>query len=181
MITYQSKLLDWLQHTLVGTSSDEVYRHILLQEDPSQTEEVIQELKQYVQNAHEDARRHFRDLAGYTLNPFEIQAKDDPVKDYPQALHLSTLKGYFGEIFAAIIAENFYPCGVNNWEVPAFLFRVHLVAFQQLEALNQTGDEAKEIPGRTGDDLLAFQRDSGGEIVRFFIVKQNAPLITIVI
>jgi hypothetical protein len=55
---------------------------------------------------------------------------------------------------------------VSNWEVPAFLFRIHTVAFQQLEALSQTGNEAKEIPGRTGDDLLAFQRDSSGEIVR---------------
>src|SRR5207248_2506322 len=77
-----------------------------------------------------------------------------------------TLKGYFGEIFAAIIAQNFSPFELHNWEVPAFLFRHHLVEFQHLEAMRQQGSEAKYRPGRTGDDCLAFQRDGNGEIVR---------------
>src|SRR5712691_3995575 len=166
MITYSSKLLNWLQHTLVGTSSDKKYRHSLLKEDLTQHSKAIKELRQYVQDAHEDARRHRRELAGYSLNPFETNRTDDPAKGYPETLHTRTLKGYFGEIFAAIIAQNFSPFELDNWEVPVFLFRHHLVESQQLEAMRQQGGEAKYRPGRTGDDCLAFQRDENGEIAR---------------
>ena len=61
---YDSKLLEWLQYTLVGTSSDKRYRHTLLKEDRTQYSKVINELRQYVQDAHEDAQRHLRELAG---------------------------------------------------------------------------------------------------------------------
>jgi hypothetical protein len=166
MITYQSKFVDWLEYTLVGVSSDNGYRHILLKEDRTQHEEVIKELRRYVQEAHEDARRHFRSLATGSLNPFEDDIECDPIKGYPEKLHLQTLKGYFGEIFVAIVAENFSPLGITNWEVPAFLFSLHRVAFQHIEAINKNGVEPKPLPGRTGDDCLAFQRDSSGKIIR---------------
>ena len=55
---------------------------------------------------------------------------------------------------------------MKNWEVPAFLFRFHVVELQHIEALNQIGGEVKRRPGRTGDDFLAFQRTSNGSIVR---------------
>ncbi|MFL5628251.1 MAG: hypothetical protein ACJ788_21945, partial [Ktedonobacteraceae bacterium] len=145
---YSSKFLNWLQHTLVGTSSDKRYRHSLLKEDLTQHNGVIKELKQYVQDAHEDARRHLRELAGYSLNPFEGYGADDPAKGYPESLHIITLKGYFGEIFAAIIAQNFSPFELDNWEVPAFLFRFHVVELQHLEAIHQVGGEVKRRPGR---------------------------------
>jgi len=143
------------------------YRHILLKEDPAQYNEVIRELKRYVQDAHEDAQHHLRELAGYSLNPFESSIiNDDPAKGYPESLNIVTLKGYFGEIFAAIIAQHFSPFEVTNWEIPAFLFRFHVVELQHIEALNQIGGEVKKRPGRTGDDFLAFQRDNNGSIVR---------------
>jgi len=164
MIKYTSKLSEWLLHTLVEVSYDGRYRHSLLKESILERDGVLDELRRIVLDAHEDAKRHFRELALGSINPFEDQEDSGPV-GYPEKLHLSVLKGYFGEIFAAIIAENFSPFGITNWEVPAFLFRLHLVAFQQLEYINQTGEEATTIPGRTGDDCLAFQRDGRGEIV----------------
>lgn len=160
------KISTWLQYTLVGTNRNKSYRHTLLKEDQSHHCEVIQELRQYVQDAHEDARRHFMSLAYDSLNPFEEQAEDDPIKGYPEKLHLQTLKGYFGEIFVAIVAQYFSPLEVANWEVPAFLFGLHRVAFQHIETINKTGGEVKHQPGRTGDDCLAFQRDSSGKIIR---------------
>ncbi|HEY4032970.1 MAG TPA: hypothetical protein VGL94_03285, partial [Ktedonobacteraceae bacterium] len=160
------KLSNWLQYALVGTSNDNRYRHSLLKEDLNQRDEIIEELKQYIQDAHEDARYHLRELAGYSLDPFEENIAGDPSQGYPESLHITTLKGYFGETFAAIIAQHFFPFEVNNWEVPAFLFRFHIVELQHLEAINQVGGEVKPRPGRTGDDFLAFQRDSNGKIVR---------------
>src|SRR5260221_3634521 len=163
---YSKKISTWLQFTLVGTNRNKSYRHTLLKEDQSHHCEVIQELRQYIQEAHEDARRHFRGLASDSLNPFEEQVECDPIKGYPEKLHLQTLKGYFGEIFVAMIAQNFSPLEVTNWEVPAFLFGLHRVAFQHIETINKTGIEPKPLPGRTGDDCLAFQRDSSGKIIR---------------
>src|SRR5260221_1029529 len=166
MIMDRKNLSNWLRHTLVGTNSDNSYRHSLLKENLTQRFEVTEELRHYVQEAHEDARRHLRELAGYTLNPFEDHGADDPAKGYPETLHIITLQGYFGELFSPIIAQHFSPFEVDNWEVPAFLFRFHVVELQHIEAINQIGGEVKLRPGRTGDDFLAFQRDGSGEIVR---------------
>jgi hypothetical protein len=124
------------------------------------------QLKEYVYNAHEDARRRLRKLAETSLDPLEEVSGFDPAQGYPEMLHQITLQGYLGEIFAAIIAQFFTPFGITNWKVPAFLFRFHNLAFEQLEAIRQTGEEAGRIPGRTGDDCLAFQIDGKGFIFR---------------
>ena len=78
---------------------------------------------------------------------------------------MQTLKGYFGEAMAGIFAETIPPFGKDEWTVPAYLFRFHSVAFQHLELLKQTGGAATPIPGRTGDDCLAFRRADDGTIV----------------
>ena len=39
--------------------------------------------------------------------------------------------------------------------------------FQHLEFINQTGESAKNQPGRTGDDCLAFRRNIKGEIIGY--------------
>ena len=153
----------WLSDSLTE-SNNKRYRHRLLQENLKRRKLIIDELKSYVNIAHEDARQHLRELAGTSLDPLE--GYSDPSKGYPEILHPTTLKGYFGEIFAAIIAENFAPFEEDNWKVPAFLFRFHLVEFQQLESLRQTGGEAKKRTGRTGDDCLAFKLNDDGKIIQ---------------
>lgn len=162
------KLSRWLLNT-VNESKDKRYRHRHIKEDAAHRTEALKELKTIVQNAHEDARNHLRALAGVSLDPLDPggrSIKKDPADGYPERLHPITLKGYLGEIFAAVIAEQFSPFGFDNWKVPAFLFRFHLVEFQQLESMRQTGASSQLRPGRTGDDCVAFHLDSNGRIIR---------------
>jgi len=142
-------------------SSDKRYRHSLLKENRQQRCTIMNELKAYFYRAHEDARQRLKKIEGDpTLDPLEEYSVQLPSEGYPQKLPLNnTLKGYFGEVMAALFIENFSPFGSNNWKVPAFLFRFDLQAFQYLEALRQGGNERK-VPGRPGDDCLAFQIDN---------------------
>ena len=159
------KLSCWLLDS-VSESNNKQYRHRLLKENLSQRCEILEDLKSYVQAAHEDARRHLRKLAGTSLDPLDPTVTYDPAEGYPERLHIRTLKGYFGEVFAGLVAEKLSPFGQDGWKVPAFLFRFHQVEFQQLEAMRQTGAKAGVRPGRSGDDCLAFKLDSEGQIVR---------------
>ncbi len=150
----------------VKESGDKRYRHRLVQEHASKRDEFIEELTCYVQRAHEDARQCLRKLAGDSLDPLGASPKADPAIGYPERLNMKTLKGYLGEVFAGLIAEHFSPFDEENWKVPAFLFRFHDAAFHQLETLRQVGGQATPIPGRLGDDCLAFRLDNDGHIVR---------------
>lgn len=158
------KLLSWLSNSTTE-SKDKKYIHRLLKEDSQRRCEVLEELKLLIQQAHKDARNRLRKLAGVSLDPLGTSPEYDPAQGYPERLHIQTLKGYFGEVFAGLLAETFLPFGCT-WEVPAFLFRFHLVEFQQLEKLNQMRGEAQYRPGRTGDDCLAFERNNKGQIIR---------------
>jgi hypothetical protein len=158
------KLYRWLSNSITE-SPDGRYRYRHLREDPSHRSQAQSELKTYVQEAHEDARRYLR-KALIPLDPLESGPKCDPCENYPSGLPLSTLKGYFGEIVAGLIAEYFNPIGEAGWKVPAFLFRFHQAAFHQLERARQTGDDVRGSIGRLGDDCLAFRRDNDGHIVR---------------
>jgi len=154
---------NWLPETL--SNSNNQYRHRLFVENASLRLEIINQLRDYFQNAHEDARRHLRSVMNNSLDPLEESLPFDPVDGYPERLHVRTLKGYLGEVFAGLISEECSPHG-EEWEVPAFLFRFHNIAFSKLEYWRQTGQTPRIIPGRTGDDCLAFQKDDNGQIVR---------------
>jgi hypothetical protein len=155
----------WLTET-ISVSEDERYTHHLLVEDLSQRVQTIFELRSFVRTAHEDARRHIRTLAGLSLDPLGTGSMPDPGACYPANLHLQTLKAYVGEILAAAFALSFSPLGKQGWRVPAFLFRFHDVAFHQLERLIQTGEKVCPIPGRIGNDCLAFRLDNNGHIIQ---------------
>src|SRR5690348_6281052 len=116
----KSNFVSWLRDT-PSESGDEKYRHRLLTEYHNKREEIFDELRLYVQNAHEDARRYLREVFENTLDPFATSPSFDPAEGYPELLHMQTLKGYFGEIFAGLIAEYFSPFGVDGWKVPVFL------------------------------------------------------------
>ncbi|MDJ0799304.1 MAG: DEAD/DEAH box helicase [Calothrix sp. MO_167.B12] len=163
-ITKFNRISSWLSNS-VSESEDKRYVHRLIKEHLSQRDLILDELISIVQKAHEDTRSHLRRLAGNSLAPFSDSPEIDPCKGYPESLNIITLQGYFGEIFAGIVAENFSHFGYDDWEVPAFMFRFHLVELQNLEYLNQTGEIAKKRPGRTGDDCLAFRRNSEGVII----------------
>ena len=150
----------------VTESVDKRYRHHRIIIYANKLNAFVGELTLYVQKAHEDAKQHLRKVLGNSLDPLVSSTEDDPAKDYPQLFDMITLKGYFGEVFAGLIAEHCSPFGEDNWKVPAFLFRFHIVEFQQLEQLRQTGGKAHRNFGRTGDDCLAFQMDDKGQITR---------------
>ncbi|MBN3892148.1 MAG: DEAD/DEAH box helicase [Nostoc sp. JL31] len=163
-ITRFNGISNWLSNS-VSESEDKRYTHRLLKEDKNQRDIILNELILIVQKAHEDARYRLRKLAGNSLFPFGDFSESDPSYGYPERLNIISRQSYFGDIFSGIIAENFAHFGQDDWEVPAFLFRFHLVEFQHLEFLNQTEEIAKKRPGRTGDDCLAFLRNSEGVII----------------
>jgi hypothetical protein len=160
-----AKILHWLWSEKL-VSEDGRYRHQLLREEPGGLVEVLDALRAYVDHAHADALRNYRRLIGISLNPLRDSPDDDPTTPYPRRLHISVLTSYFGEILAGIVAEHYAPLGEGDWEVPAYLFRFHTVAFQALEASLQTRDPPGRLVGRTGNDCLAFRRDGRGQIVK---------------
>lgn len=162
----QNSFLLWLQNSS-AKSSNTSYRHRLFKEYPGRRDEVLEELTAYVQIAHEDARNRLKKLTANSLDPLGAKAPFDPAEGYPVWFHMNTLQGYFGEIFAGLIAEHFSPFDEDGWKVPVYLFRFHEVEFQHLEILRQTGGIAKKRHGRTGDDCLAFKIDDDGQITCF--------------
>lgn len=160
------ELLSWLPSDIAVAKSG-IYRHRLISENIAHRAAAIQELREFVRLAHEDVRQHLRSLVHGSLDPL-AQWSTPPALDfaegYPERLHMQTLMGYLGEIFAAIIAQWMKPFGEDGWYVPAFLFRHHLAAFHELEIMRQTGRAAKQIIGRHGDDSLAFKLDGDGWI-----------------
>jgi hypothetical protein len=165
----------WLTESL-STSNDGRYRHRRLVENPSLRGEVLDRLAEYTRMAHNDALQRLRTLAGISLDPLAGRTVPDPVNLYPHAFPPSVLQGFFGEVFAGILVEHFGPFGEDGWEIPAFLFRTHSVAFEQLEACWQSGVTARQIPGRTGDDCLAFRRDGDGRIIRTLYCEAKCTL-----
>ncbi|MCY6494534.1 hypothetical protein [Leptolyngbya sp. GGD] len=162
-------LSNWLI-PVVTESTDKKYRHCRLEEQLDHRSASIQELQILVHEAHEDFRRHFRKLLGESLDPLGGADSEYPLEDYPRIFPLQQLKGYFGEIFAGVIAENLDPLG-HQWEVPIFAFRHHHSAFHQFEMYRQNGEPPKTRPGRFGDDMLAFERDSEGNIIRALVCE----------
>ncbi len=152
-------------------SNDGKYEHVLGREDSDERTDIIPVLREVISSAHEDARSRLRALAGPSLDPLGTTDARDPADGYPKTLHMQTRKGYFGEVMAGLVAENLGAFGHDDWEVPAYLFRFHLVEFQQLDYMDQTGEEAELRPGRTGDDCLAFRRDAEGDIVAALVCE----------
>lgn len=148
-------LNEWFEETL--THNDHAgYTHRLLGERPDiNREQIKDQLIERVEQAHEDARRHLRKIVTDTLDPLGVRSID-PAQGYPEQLPLTTLKGYFGEIFAAMIAEEYTHFDISGWKVPAYPFRFHQAAFDYLERLRQGANVPTAVAGRTGDDMLAF-------------------------
>lgn len=169
----------WLNESLARTP-DGRYAHRLLMEELSGRSIVWEELTACIQEAHEDARRKLRKALEPTLSPFTGPVID-PMEGYPQDLNEQTLMGYFGEVMAGLIAEHKDVLGQTDWRVPVFLFRFHQVAFQKLEQrrdLRAQGidptpadDYRSIIPGRTGDDVLAFLLGPNGDLAAILVCE----------
>ncbi len=164
-------LTEWLPASLTDNGN---YRHRRIDEKPEARDAGLRALQELVERAHDDARAHLATLAGISLDPFD-GPNSIRAFSYPDDLHTTTLQGYLGEILAGIVAEN-YASHERQWEVPAFLFRFHSAAFQALERRRQLGGAATSIPGRTGDDCVAFVREPDGRIVEWLMCEAKCSL-----
>lgn len=169
------RITQWLVDK-TSTSVDSRYRHRMFKENPIHRMDALVELEEYVQKAHEDACRHYSQMTQESLDPLESEALPDFLGQYPSCLDLITLQGWFGEVFAGLIAEYFNPFDEPGWKVPVFLFRFHQTVFDQLERIRQTGEPFKHVPGRTGDDCIAFQLDNNNEITRSLVCESKCTL-----
>ncbi len=174
----RTALTRWLveQQRTAGNGS---YHVRLWCEDASSRASVREELQAYFQEALDDARRRLRSGFEDQLSPFTEPALD-PAANYPGALHRVTLQGYLGETFAALAVEHWDIHGRTDWHVPALLFRFHDVEFQHLERINQrlrSGQihdqdaDSERRPGRTGDDAIAFVKDSSNAITHVLTLE----------
>ncbi|MFE3897200.1 MULTISPECIES: hypothetical protein [unclassified Priestia] len=155
-------ILAWLIPTM-SEQNDLNYQHILLKESKSKRTFALADLQLIIDNAHQDYKNHRRSVLLKNLDPtikIENLGSNDPAYYYPHKLDLTTLKGYFGEVFSGVIAENYSPFNVEGWKVPVYFFRFHHTATDQLENYRRTGEMKKATVGRTGDDCLAFLLDS---------------------
>ncbi|QQZ61243.1 hypothetical protein JI735_33580 [Paenibacillus sonchi] len=156
-----SSLPLWLEND-VSSSENGRYKHNLLRENPDVRPTVLEDLKTLVQKSHDDARYRLRSFLEDNLDPLdEWKDEIDPAEGYPHFFDLTTLKGYFGEFFSGLIAENLTLFDEAHWKVPVFSFRWHDTAFDQLEMMRQTGNMKGAIFGRTGDDCVAFVMEKG--------------------
>jgi hypothetical protein len=155
----------WLDEKKTNNKTSPPYCHLLLKQKNKPTSTIVKELYAYIDHAHAGARQALRAPLGESLHPLHHNTSDDPAFGYPHKFNDTTLQGFFGEIIAGIIAEYYIKNDKSEWEVPVYLFRTHIVAFQQLEQMKQTGEWKRHIVGRTGDDGLAFKRDKKGNII----------------
>ena len=174
-LTHLPSLANWLSNT-IHRSSDDNYYHRHLEENLDFRRDLVKELQVLVHQAHEDSRQRLRNAFDIpqSLDPLEEQTTPGIntaiIDEFPRYLDLKTLKGYFGEIFAAIVAENFNSLD-EDWTVPIFPFRHHQMAYHALEKIRQEGGPAPTTIGRFGDDMLAFQRDAEGNIIRALVCE----------
>lgn len=162
------RLARWLGETHAGPAST-AYRLRVLTENLPHRPPILPELLAYVEEAHEDTKRKLRRVLAPSLSPF--LSPPDPALGYPRDLHESSLMGYFGEVLAGLLLEHMTVHGHNSWRVPAFLFRFHQVAIQKLQLrrdlilqglqVADVDDKSETIPGRTGNDVLAFREENG--------------------
>jgi len=157
-----SEIKKWLY--VQSRSSSAGYRHQLLVEKQSQRANTTDVLRGIVREAHEDAKQYLRQCTEANLDPLGTPSGPSIVDAYPHKFHLSTKKAYFGEIMAGLIAENFASVGPGNWRVLTFLFRLHELAFDQLEMWRETGVPPKHVWGQSGDDCVAFSKDPTGRV-----------------
>lgn len=165
-------LLDaWLDMKETCSEASPPYCHLLLHQKSDTDPAALDELYTYIDHAHAGARQAIRAPLGDSLHPLHHGTDADPAFGYPHKLSDTALQGFFGEIVAGIVAEYYAGDDEHEWEVPVYLFRTHIVAFQQLEQMKQTDNWERQIVGRTGDDGLAFARDEDGRIIAWLVCE----------
>lgn len=140
------------------------YRHLLLEQKKTKDDDLFSKLIPYFESAHLDARTVFHEFMGIDLHP-DAAAVSAEIS-YPSSLHLTTLKGFFGEALTGLIVEAYELVGNHDWEVPVFLFRFHDDAKKYLYTLVRAPEQERQTIGRLGTDFVGISTDEKGEVVR---------------
>jgi hypothetical protein len=152
---------EWLEEhaSVVGN-----YGHLLLEQRKTKDAGLFAKLVPYFESAHLDARTIFHEFMGIDLHP---DAATGPTGiSYPSSLHLTTLKGFFGEALTGLIVEAYELVGNHGWKVPVFLFRFHDDAKKYLYTLVRDPEQERQTIGRLGTDFIGVSVDEGGEVDR---------------
>lgn len=152
---------DWLEQ---NPSCIKGYGHLLIEQIKAGDDELLSALKSYFESAHLDARVVFHDFMGISLHPDDDEKQADV--SYPSSLHLTTLKGFFGEVLAGLLAEGYELVGNHEWKVPVFLFRFHDDAKKYLYTLVRDPSQERQTIGRLGTDFIGVSIDDNGEVAR---------------
>nr|MBP7321433.1 hypothetical protein [Deltaproteobacteria bacterium] len=158
-------LNSWLTVEKTHNKKSPRYCHLLIRAKRTVTQPELDELFTYIDHAHDGARQSLRAPLENSLHPLHYDTEIDPAFGYPHKLGNIALQAFFGEIIAGIVAEYYAGDGEYEWKVPVYLFRTHVIAFQQLEYMKQTDEWSRQVIGRTGDDGLAFALNKDGDII----------------
>lgn len=174
-LTDPQKLSDldlWLKCAATQSNSRDYY-FLLLNEDPVHRNRIVPQLKQIARQAFKDFQDLIIEVYDANLDPLdspEVQEnKKQFLKKLDQILSIfdtRTLEGYLGETLTGLVVLGFNPFGIADWEIPVFLYRHHIHAYDAFEKWQQGGKFPKAIVGRAGEDNIAFLRDSQGNIIK---------------
>ncbi|RXE87259.1 aminotransferase [Pseudoalteromonas sp. A757] len=151
---------EWLEQ---NSSFSKGYGHLLMEQIKDADDKLLSALKLYFESAHLDARNVFHDFMGISLHPDDEQ---QAAISYPTSLHLTTLKGFFGEVLAGLLAEGYDFVGHHDWNVPVFLFRFHDDAKKYLYTLVRDPNQKRQTIGRLGTDFIGVSIVDNGEVAR---------------
>ncbi len=140
------------------------YGHLLLEQKKAKDVDLFATLVPYFESAHLDARTIFHEFIGIDLHPDAAAGLAEV--SYPSSLHLTTLKGFFGEALTGLIVEAYDLVGDHDWKVPVFLFRFHDDAKKYLYTLVRDPEQERQTIGRLGTDFIGISVDEDGEVDR---------------
>jgi hypothetical protein len=172
--TIPSELEHWLESSADDVTADGYQHHVLTEGIPR--DQALDALTRFVRHTHQDVVEHINRVAGISLSPTALNGVEGsrippPTDGYPELLPRTVLMGYFGEIVAGFVAQTSTLHSLTGWRVPAYLFRFHEQAFELLERVRQGASVPRAIPGRTGDDCLAFLRDASGNVTHALVCE----------
>lgn len=152
----------WMQISESVSDKRDFFHLWLRQGSSGDWKTVEEELRSYLERAHQDARTVFHRGLMLDLDPLTPSGHQ-----YPNSLPLDAKKGLFGEAFCGMMAEAFECAGKDCWMIPCFLFRLHDDAFNYLFRLMFGAEVSKAAPGRKGSDFIALELDADGHVVSF--------------
>ena len=149
------------------------YFYLLLKEDKNYRQPIIPHLKRAFHEAHQDFRNLIIDVFDASLDPLDLPDIQTEkmnflckLDQFLTILDNRTLAGYFGEILTGLAVLSFSPFEINDWEIPVFLYRHHIHAYDVFEKFSQTGKFPKAVIGRAGEDNIAFLRDAQRTVIK---------------